>query len=403
MENPSLQIGNGNWAVKESNLLGFDTVLDKYRPIEIDVTRSTSATRVNSSGLIETVDANIARIDYSNGEPSLLVEPQRTNLFSRSEEFNDSAWYKNSSTVTANQILAPNGTLTADLITSGTGNNTIQRPFSSSGVHSFSIFLKKENQRYVYITRNNNFTNGFIFDFDTNSITTSVGSGGNFKNYTNGWVLLSMSTDTSFPGLFSFGVCNNPSNITPSAGDRFYAWGAQLEVGSNATSYIPTTTASVTRNADVISKTGISDLIGQTEGTVIIHTKNIETGTLNGLVNITQTSSNRILLYTANSGTPFVIQVRVDGVDENAVVNSVNLKNKNKIAFAYKNGDSALYINGSKVNTILDAIDYDFPVTLDKIDLFNYGGSNIATGNVEMFNLFKTRLPNSELQQLTTL
>ena len=161
---------------------------------DLSVTRATTATRINSSGLIESVANNVPRLDYTNGScPSILVEPTRTNLV------------LNSATVATQTIASLAQVYTLSFY--GTGTITL------SGTHTATI----------------------------------VGTGTTRKTYTFTAIVGALVLTVS-------GTCTN----------------GQLEAGANATSYIPTVASTVTRNADVISKTGISSLIGQTEGTIFV-------------------------------------------------------------------------------------------------------------------------------------
>ena len=140
--------------------------------------RSGNASRVNPGGYIETDGTNIPRIDHTGGGcPSLLLEPQRTNEFTYSEEFNQSVWFKSISTITTNQIIAPDGTLTADLLRS-LGNNGGVFRFSGwqTTQKTISIFVKKDTSITAEIYNASSSTNKVIFNLDTGTITQEGGT-----------------------------------------------------------------------------------------------------------------------------------------------------------------------------------------------------------------------------------
>lgn len=270
---------------------------------DLTVTRATSATRVNSAGLIENVGANIARLDYTNGScPSILVEPQRTNLLLQSETFTN-GWTSEGAAISANTTTSPDGNLTADTLTE-IAMNDVHRIYRNalaitSGVnYTTSVFVKKDTIRYVRLVINQG-NNSSIwaaaqFDLDTKTFTSGVGSGGGtfvgatITPFSNGWFRISLTGSIPGKTVFSFIALSNGSAIlnTNSRGCNVYmgtpsnkliVWGAQLELGSNTTSYMPTTTATVTRNADLISKSGLTGITTITE-TFENGTTNVITG-----------------------------------------------------------------------------------------------------------------------------
>jgi hypothetical protein len=187
---------------------------------------------------------NVPRLDYTNGScPSILVEPQRTNLALRSEEFNISSIWSASSgvTVLANQGIAPNGNMTMDLITFPSISTFITQGISvaSGATYTFSVWLATQSGTQTVEIGNINL---------------------------NTWQSVTVTTTPQ-----RFEVTQVASGATRFLGIRctaaysIFAWGAQLEAGANATSYIPTVASAVTRNADVISKSGLSGITTITE------------------------------------------------------------------------------------------------------------------------------------------
>ena len=248
---------------------------------DLDVVRATSATRVNASGLIEVVGNNIPRLDYTNGScPSILVEPQRTNLLLRSEEFNNAYWTKSSTTVTANDAVAPSGTMTADKLVDNnifSGHDVRRSIAMTSGIsYTFSVFAKIGEIRWVvlrYVSGGAFSTNHIVF-FDLQNGTafnspSFPSTGFSIISIGNGWYRCSItqaatSTDNGIASIF-LSINGTGTTYAGNGTDGIFIWGAQLEAGSNATSYIPTQGSTVTRNADVISKSGLSGITTITE------------------------------------------------------------------------------------------------------------------------------------------
>jgi hypothetical protein len=362
---------------------------------DMTVVRATTATRVNSAGLIESVANNVPRLDYSNGTcPSLLVEPQRTNVLTYSEQFATS-WINNGATIISNDTTAPDGNLTADRLTATGGGFGVVKFSTWTAINKVASCFVKANTSNLFKIANASGGGGSVtFNLSTQAITATTGFTGSIESLPDGWFRCIAIDTLARSGTFSIGVT--------AIGESVFVWGSQLEAGSYATSYIPTTTASVTRNADVISKTGISSLIGQTEGTVLCDinlTKlnsskslfTIDNGTINEYIALIRVSSNIFRIRLKNSSGAAV-----------TLINSIAINDARcRIGFAYKNGDYAMYVNGTLRGTSTNTTNY--PTTA----LTQFILSNASYGQLnDSYNvsaLWKTRLTNAELAQLTTL
>jgi hypothetical protein len=385
---------------------------------DMTVVRATTATRVNSAGLIESVAINVPRLDYTDSTcPSLLVEPQRTNLALRSEEFDNATWTTNglNATVSANVTTSPDGTSSADAIltTITNGLHYIQQRTGSATAgttYTMSIYVKKLGYDYCRIETSNTATAYAIFRFSTKELTIGggqvVANSGKVTEMSDGWFRIQMSILPAASATWRWWVeCLNDVGSQAFVGDitkGLYVWGFQFEVGSYATSYIPTTTAAVTRNADLISKTGISSLIGQTEGTLYAEViiKNTENqicasiqrdGGLNSIF-IAQLGNKRQFSLRANSVTIFNYNV------------GVFLSGTNKVALVYNtNGTISAFLNGVKVSTLSTSA-FAFSNTLDSLQIFDdaYYSSQNTTNNKSTI-LFQTALTDAQAISLTTL
>jgi hypothetical protein len=376
---------------------------------DLDVTRATTASRVKSSVLIESVACNVPRFDYSNGScPSILVEPQRTNRVLYSSSFDNIAWEKGSvATVTANTTVSPDGTTNADTVTCNGLGLLFTRQVAYLGTTqkcSNSIFAKKGNTRY-FAFRNYGDLGGLydVFDFDTKTWTQNSSAVLSYEELDNGWFrLTSVNSDTLGNYYISFFPTENTGGTEfDSITNKFvYVWGAQAEIASYATSYIPTTSASVTRNADVISKTGISSLIGQTEGTVFLDVKNTFQDATFLLQLDDATGLNRIILVTSGGTQAEYYVIKAGNVEATAVGGTLPNKGHIKIAVAYKNNDFAFYANGQQIN--LDTSGLVPAMSVLRIGENSDGAGNKGA-NYDTVALWKTRLTNTQLAQLTTI
>ena len=345
---------------------------------DMTVTRATTATRVNSAGLIESVASNVPRLDYTNGTcPSILVEPQRTNLVLRSQEFDNATWGAIDTTITANTTISPSGNTDAETMTiTSSASRIFQTLALGSGIYTASIYVKSLSGTPTIQLR---------MVVDGADITQSIPT-------TTNWVRHDFTFTASV--AVSFFVVRGESGTGSVA-----IWGAQLEAGSYATSYIPTTSASVTRNADVISKTGISSLIGQTEGTLFVdfyhdglsdyNLTSISNGLYDDAVFFEMSSSN-MLAVVFDSG---VLQLL-----HNMGALSIG---RHKMAIGYKTNDTVFYVDG-----VLKYTDTSITIpTCARVDVGYIGGASagINKTNTNTSTLWKTRLTNTQLAQLTTI
>jgi hypothetical protein len=259
----------------------------------VTFTRASSGTYVGSDGVLQTAATDVPRFDHNptTGESlGLLVEEQRTNLLLRSEEF-QTTWSPINVTVSTDTSTSPTGSLTADTITpaASTAAHLISQTATvvASTPCTASVYIKSDGAPFVQVAFDNGSSVGAFINVNTSTgaITRGPDLAGGATNATgsvvsagNGWYRVSVGATHSgtigrilispLPATSSTASIN-PSTTT-AATDKVLLWGAQLEAGAFPTSYIPTTTAAVTRSADVASITGsaFSGWYRQDEGTV---------------------------------------------------------------------------------------------------------------------------------------
>ena len=390
-------------AFTDTQISGF--TLKEYTSADMDVTRATDATRVNESGLIEDVLANVPRIDYTGGGcPHILAEPQRTNLVTYSEDFTDSSWLKTSGGAGSNPIVtssyatSPEGLVNASRIQfecGGVTSGDYSRLYSGlslngSSQYSQSFYIKSNtgsSQNLLFYTQNN----------DGDSITA-----------TTEWVRVDVQFTSNTANFRNFGLIAKGS-IQQTVDVSIY--GAQLEEGSYATSYIPTSGSTVTRNQDIFTRDGIGSLIGQTEGTFFIELSkpvlNPDTYYLISLNNAAaDTNANSVTIGFDSSSADFYIRLESGGSTIYVDNNRASLANTfYKIAVAYKSGQSLIYIDGSPITPNSGSLSgaFSFSETLDNLS-FDYDGNNSLPffGKVKQLQVYDTALTDEQLTSLTT-
>ena len=257
----------------------------------------------------EVITNNIPRIDYTGGGfGKLLLEPQRTNLLLYSELFNNAYWSSIGITITPNSTTSPDGTLNAQKLTS-TSYNSVRRilSVSSSTIYTQSFYFKKDtsNESWVQLS----FTGGTAIQYgyriNWTSFTISKISGAytdptsvSFTSVGNGWYRFEMAASSTNNTSVTYSILPDSS-----ATSSIFAWGAQLELGSYPTSYIPTTTTAVTMVGDACLTTNLqsSSIIGATQGTFFLNTTKTTASTwINQRIFETGTTTRSFLLD--NSG-----------------------------------------------------------------------------------------------------
>lgn len=331
---------------------------------------------------------NIPRLDYSNGTcPSLLVEPQRTNSLLNSNQFNGAAWGGlgiASFEYVSNPVTGMSDAMKITKVTGNTDPFFQQGLGAANGTWTYSMWLWTDSGQpttaafYMF--------NASVSEFFALPITlTNVPTRYTFTN-----------TFANTGGLIIVRTVLSQAD----ANQYIYAYGGQVEFGSYATSYIPTTSASVTRNADVISKTGISSLIGQTEGTLFFEVANIANdGGVKAISLSNGTIGNTVeFAYYGNNQYNFIVR---SGTQQYSYASTLpDVTQMTKFAFAYKQNDFALYINGVQVNTSSSG---NVPSSLDRFEFDWAGGAFDFFGTCKAAALWKTRKTNDELAQLTTI
>jgi len=390
MENPKLAlIPSGYKSGKVYSILPVDGDGD------FDFSRNTESSRVNKEGLIETVSNNVPRLDWLNSDcPSLLLEPQRTNDFTYSEEFNQSAWFKSNSTITTNEIISPDGKLTADLLTSNASGGGVFR-FSgwSTTQKTNSIFVKKNSSSTAEIFNAISGANRVVFNLDNGTITTQGGSmTGQIQNFGSGWFRIS-ATHTA-TGNQTFG-------LKPETNQSLFIWGCQSESESYPTSYIKTTGSAVTRSKDECNNAGDSQLLNNSENTFFIDLNKIyKTGTFDSRISLNDGSAtNRVLFSNQTDDTTIILYSIRNNVTTTVKYFSVDYDARNKIAYTFKDNEIKFYVNGEKIH---EALFLPIPLNLSKISFDeNNGGSRSFQGEVNEIRYYDRVLTEAEAIKLT--
>ena len=390
----------------------FYSVLPSDGVGDFDFARASAATRINKYGLIETVASGQSRLNYPlidgvvKGCPSHLLEPQRLQLIQYSED--TTTWGKNQTpVVTLNQGISPDGSQTADKavvdLTSEGFYNFNAGTVTSGVTYTVSIFIKYisgvSNIQFGFAGTGFGGDNNNVFNIVNGTIVSSFANSTNqIINYGNGWFRLTCTktaTATNTGGFILYG--NENAEI------QYYLWGAQFELGSYPTSYIPNfgTALGVTRSAETANNSGDASTFNDSEGVLMAEISALADDGTNRRISISDGStSDRIVLgYTASSNQLIVL---VSSNSVSGVASIVNIDNSlqfNKIALKYKLNDFALWINGIEV---LTDNSLNSPIGLNDLSFEGADNLNDFYANVKQIQYYDSTLTDSELETLTS-
>lgn len=379
----------------------------------VTITRAlNTATAINSSGYIATVNANLPRFDYDPTTllcKGLLIEESRPNLAIDSSNLSTVSWTLLRALNTQPSGTSPDNTNSANLLvdTAVSGTHVAIQLFTKAAsaiAYSASVYLKAGVRTKGEFRMSDQAGNGtrVIFDLTAGTVETPTLFGTGFTlgaasrvAMPNGWyrVILTTTSNTAVTlGLELYIALDNLSISYVGNGSGFYVWGAQVEAGAFATSYIPTTTTSLTRNADEVKMTGtnFSSWYNATEGALTVEcVAPVVSATAWIAVLWDGTAANR-MRFQYNSGTQF-ISVVSGATQVSLDVGTFTANTKSKICMAYKNNSYALAIDGGAAGTS--------PGSVPSVTEFLIGGAAgvYINGLISKINYYPQRLTNAEV------
>jgi hypothetical protein len=375
----------------------------------VTVTRAlNTATRVNSSGFVEGVNANLPRFDYDPvtlAPKGLLIEEMRTNVLQYSDQINQAPWTASNVTFNANAAISPDGTQNADKMVTSVANiaKFVSQSSLTSTTGSFSIYAKADGETVISLWLVNA-TVGASFTLTGSGSTALLGAtASSITAVGNGWyrcVVYHNAASTTAHIYF-----RNGSSFAGNGTSGVFLWGAQFEAGAFATSYIPTTTTSLTRNADVVSMTGtnFSSWYNASEGTFAVGF---------GALNVSPNSSTLIcasdspltndwvLMYA--SSTAILNRVRVTGVDQGSINISGSPAIGGNAVLTYKANSFAASLNGGTPGTDASGT---VPTDILRLWIGTFDGTNtvpsFANGCIKSVRYWPQRVTNAETQSFS--
>ena len=298
-----------------------------------EVERTGVATRVNKDGLIEVVDANVPRLDYSDGGcPKLLTEVQSENLITYSEDF--SQWTFSGDSLTSNYAISPDGTQNATRVVFSSSDELLRA--------TTTLPMNVTCTASIYIKGNKGDT-----------IQISAGGVDDLKTLSGEWERIETTQTSTSPDMLI-------DTYGGATARDILVWGGQLEQQPQATSYIPTNGSPQQRGADSVTNAGDSSTFNSESGVLFADVKALsDTSTNNRQLTVSDnTTSNRVAITFPSSGGIRFFHVG-DGVNKNFTYTLQDITMQNKLAIVYGNGVASCYVNGllvSDINNISDIL-----------------------------------------------
>jgi len=362
------------------------------------------------AGILE----DMPRLDYSGGAscPSLLLEPQRSNLYTYSEYYD--TYTKSSCTITSNATTSPEGSQNASKIVSASGGPNIKRiqpSITTTGANEYiiSAFAKKAEWDYLFIYGAGTLVNGSLTIFNLDNGTIEQGSAhasieafGDDGWYKVTWKATSAGTGTADPRI---GITDNSSssNSTGDGVSGVYLYGLQIEQGSYPTSYIPTMGVSATRSADDMTTTFSSAIATNGSATIFYHELGVADSddilSTAGNYRYQNDSSNYVSLTT--NATAWRVRVQSGGVSNFRGLNEILKTEPIKVAIVVSSTHFSIFANGVKEidNEALAATSDFSEITKFQTNI----ADNLGARKTLQHLVFPTALTDSECIALTTL
>lgn len=389
----------------------------------VTFTRASTATYFDSAGTLQTAAINAPRFDYNPSTLAargLLIEEQRTNLLTYSEQFDNAAWTKSNASITADAATSPAGTATADKLVEDTATSSHFVRQNATGVvgtsYTSTVFVKAAERTAgvlvhfdgaVFCGVSINLSTGVLSSPPVDLGVTDALATATVQNCGNGWYRVSVTrTQAVTTTIQTRIVTQNGANglYTGNGTSGLYVWGAQLEAGAFPTSYIPTVAATVTRSADIASMTGtnFSSWYNAVAGTLFAQAQlaaGISATTPAAFISVDDnTSNNRIQLRRQSPGTIGDLRFVSSGGNFTGTATSGTLLGSNKQIYAATASDQAGAVNGVLMTGITPVTPMP---TVTQMQIGQGPNSAVLNGYIQRITYYPTRLPNATLQALT--
>ena len=377
--------GNGGMEGVSSATASIDNLSVKQVQ-DFTVARSSDVTRTNEQGVLEVMGSNVPCIDYSDGFPVLLTQPQSTNLITYSNDFSDASWAKTGSSVVSGQP-SPDGLTNAFKLVEGVGGtfHFIQQPVvavTSGATVTHSIYLKK-GERDWFVIGDSTVTNQYCWFDLLNGVIGSKQSGvlsHSIESLSNGFYrcIATYTVPATFTRpIFLTSTGDGVNSYIGDGTSGIYVYGAQLEELSYPTSYIPTTGATATRLADVVTGAGSTSSINSEEGVLVVNIAALVDDLSQRYITISDgTINNRLSIRYLNLTNRIAVRSYVGGsIQVNSNFSVADIIDFHEVVLKWKVNDFSWYLDGVEKGTLLTGL-VPAANTLNELSFIFYTGTS---------------------------
>jgi len=381
--------------------LSLDFMSDGTLDPRITFTRTSSATYTDASGVVQTAATNAPRWDYASGVlRGLLIEEVRTNVWLNSGDLSNVTTSGGgvgvaAPTRTGNNVIAPDGTMTGTravypaVVSAGQVSSLQQSPIMAAAVYTFSVWLRGNvGGEVLWLSTT---PDGVLYYRQQCTLTTA------WQRFT-----LITGTLTATGWFWLIGTDRRDASQTATPAQTIYVWGADVQQGAFPTSYIPTTSVSVTRAADVaVMPTNVS-WFASPGGSWFAEFIQLNTGGAN----------TRIIGAAVAAGggstplfsNPSLLLSQYDNAAAVSAANAITANTVSKGASNWVSGTGRVCLNGGAVASGAMANGFA-SLTTNGIKFFTVANPGVAdngSGYIRRVNYWTRALSDTELQQVTT-
>jgi hypothetical protein len=369
--------------------------------------RNSIASYRDRFGNIQYASANTLRIDYSTSNicKGLLIEESRTNILLNSQDFsNTSSWITNNCILTTGE-LAPDNTLTAFKLTANTvtTTHTINQN-TTSGNYYNTFYIKKAEKLYAQMSgATSEYAN---FDLNSGNITANTGGIASILSIGNGWYRCGFLGNTPTTNCKMMIIDSNTAayNATSigTANTGLYIWGAQRELGVFLTTYIPTTTTTSTRYADIITISNLTNFYNISGGSIIVTGDILYQNTVNKIITISDNSNSNFFDITTSNNGKVSFNVVTSSINQASGVSTLSIANNVYFTFGLSVTTNSFIGSLNQTTPIIDTIG-SMPIT----NIINIGSdytntANILNGHIKQLSYYPRALSSVDLQTLSS-